>query len=67
MRSVRLLLRHVSRYLWQYGVCSWLHRRHRCYPGVDDPALELWHCQRCHPCVEGLIRLGIVPREEVVR
>lgn len=51
-------------YLWKWLVCSWAHRRHRCYPTVWGPkeAADMdipyrpkrWHCTRCHPCWESL-------------
>ena len=41
--------------LKQYFYCSLIHRYWKCYPRVDvaDPC-EIWHCDYCHSCSEGL-------------
>lgn len=40
-------------WLWKWMWCSWVHRRHRCYPEVWDRGLDgPWHCAECHPCSE---------------
>ena len=51
----------MMRWLWKALVCSWRHRKHRCYPAVweEDERIwrKLWHCMKCHPCGEGLEKL----------
>lgn len=42
----------MQKWLW----CSWVHRKHRCYPEVWEPKSNFWHCTKCHPCSEGLLR-----------
>jgi hypothetical protein len=37
-------------------MCSWLHWQHRCYPEVWKEHSRVWHCARCHPCSEELVR-----------
>lgn len=55
MRGMIRFLLDLPRNAWKHGICSWLHRRGRCYPeawgrGLDGP----WHCKKCHPCGEAL-------------
>jgi len=55
--------------LAKWVVCSWLHRRYRCYPTVWGPEAakkygfkyepNFWHCTKCHPCGEGLSKLNL--------
>ena len=45
----------ITRFLYKWLWCSWVHRRRRCYPEVWDRGLDgPWHCPKCHPCGEGL-------------
>lgn len=36
----------------------------RCYPRVDipdgAPGADEWHCIECHPCSEGLRKIGVL-------
>ena len=45
----RIIYHWLLLHVWQWLVCSWLHRRYRCYPQVgpppDDP--NVWHCKKC--------------------
>ena len=39
--------------LWLWLICSWKHRKHRCYPETWGRGLKgPWHCDKCHPCGE---------------
>lgn len=43
-------LKRITRFLYRWSWCSWVHRKHRCYPrfrGFND-----WHCTKCHCCGE---------------
>ncbi len=50
-------LKRITRFLYKWLWCSWLHNgkevgnpKQRCYP--RDPE-GYWHCEKCHPCGEG--------------
>lgn len=60
----------MTKWLWKWLVCSWLHRRHRCYPIVWNKSAAkeydlpwptigdcYWHCHKCHPCNEAINKL----------
>jgi len=37
-------------------ICSWLHKKKRCYPEVWDRGLKgPWHCTKCTPCLGGFL------------
>lgn len=40
--------------LWKHLFCSWVHKKHRCYPEVGVKDSKNWHCAKCHPCGESL-------------
>lgn len=40
--------------LSQWLYCSWAHKKHRCYPEVNKINPTAWHCEKCHPCGEGV-------------
>lgn len=50
------MLNFIKKWLW----CSWMHRKHRCYPTVWDEEgaksmdipykPNMWHCTKCTPC-----------------
>ncbi len=42
-------LKHVTRFLYKYLWCWWIHHKHKCYPRDH----KHWHCNKCHPCGEG--------------
>lgn len=62
--SVFLVVQVAMKFLWKWLWCSWLHRKHRCYPTVwgAEQAKEMgipyrpneWHCHWCHTCGEGI-------------
>jgi len=48
-------IKRITRFLYKWLWCSWLHKRRRCYPEVWDRGLDgPWHCSKCHPCGEGI-------------
>lgn len=51
----------MGMFLYKWLVCSWGHRKHRCYsmfyqpkPGIYVEDLKYWHCEKCHDCGEEL-------------
>lgn len=42
----------LRRWVWKWFLCSWFHRRHKCWPIVWDSKSDYWHCERCHDCGE---------------
>ena len=42
-------LKRITRFLYKWLWCSWVHNRHKCWP--RDPSR--WHCMKCHECGEG--------------
>lgn len=47
-------LKRITRFLYKWFWCSWIHRKHRCYPAVWDKNDNSWHCTECHDCAEGI-------------
>lgn len=47
-------LKRITRFLYKWLWCSWKHKRSRCYPEVNKPFSNKWHCHKCHDCGEGL-------------
>jgi hypothetical protein len=38
-------------------ICSWLHKKWRCYPRVWELDTYIWHCSYCEPCSNELDKL----------
>ena len=47
-------LKRITRFLYKWLWCSWVHKKHRCYPVVWDAYDNSWHCMECHECGEAL-------------
>ena len=48
-------MKYITRFLYKWLWCSWIHYKHRCYPEVWDRGLDgPWHCHKCHECGEGI-------------
>lgn len=57
----------ILKFIWKWLYCSWVHRKHHCFPVVWDREISYdlgikhdpnyWHCRKCHPCNEGLDKL----------
>ena len=43
--------------------CWLFHRKHRCYPEVWKVERGNWHCEKCHPCTEGFVELGLMTQD----
>ena len=52
------MIRRIVCFLSQWLICSWYHKKHRCYPEVWDRGLDgPWHCHLCYPCGDGITEL----------
>lgn len=45
-------LKRITRFLYKWLLCSWLHRKNRCHPEVHLINPVYWHCNKCHGCGE---------------
>lgn len=54
----------IMEFIWKWLFCSWIHKKHRCYPEVDVVDSKFWHCTKCHPCSEELEKLGIIKKND---
>lgn len=42
------ILKRVTRFIYKWTLCYFIHRKYKCWP--RDP--KNWHCMKCHPCGE---------------